>query len=254
MTISRDEETPLSKHLSLIHPRGPQSPHTTAGVSWVSRNEEYMSDWHVNEALIVLKKQLREVYPKLVFYTIGDKNHKPPSDHIPNQYGRVNAGDIMLGNGFDRDDAKALVACLQEDDRVKYMIFMRRIFYPGDGGGWIDYHGDNPHTDHIHLSVKDLAHLQRSKWKIRKDTRVVAFKNISGYLPTILFGDSDETVPGHYVFRAQQALNILVEPNIKTDGEYGPKTAEAVAKVFGGEGTSISDVQWKKLYNIHDHA
>lgn len=34
--------------------------------------------------------------------------------------------------------------------RIKYVIWQRRIWTPGQG--WHPYHGSNPHTNHVHLS------------------------------------------------------------------------------------------------------
>jgi peptidoglycan hydrolase-like protein with peptidoglycan-binding domain len=37
------------------------------------------------------------------------------------------------------------------DARVKYIISNRQIFTPGEG--WVAYHGSDPHTNHMHVSI-----------------------------------------------------------------------------------------------------
>ena len=51
---------------------------------------------------------------------------------------------------------------LQNDPRVKYLIFNRRIWTPKDG---VDiYTGSNPHVKHIHISIKDECGKDTSPW------------------------------------------------------------------------------------------
>ena len=51
---------------------------------------------------------------------------------------------------------------LQNDPRVKYLIFNHRIWTPSKG---VDiYTGSNPHTKHIHISINDKCGNDTSPW------------------------------------------------------------------------------------------
>jgi hypothetical protein len=51
---------------------------------------------------------------------------------------------------------------LQNDPRVKYLIFNHRIWTPEKG---VDiYTGSNPHVKHIHISIKDECGNDTSPW------------------------------------------------------------------------------------------
>jgi hypothetical protein len=51
---------------------------------------------------------------------------------------------------------------LQDDPRVKYLIFNHRIWTPQQGTDI--YTGSNPHTSHIHISIKDKCGNDTSPW------------------------------------------------------------------------------------------
>ena len=81
---------------------------------------------------------------------MGDARHqKKKSDH-------------NLGNAFDlTHDPKNGVDCailsrlVLKDKRVTYVIYNREIYSKALAAeGWRKYTGDNPHTKHMHVSVK----------------------------------------------------------------------------------------------------
>jgi hypothetical protein len=51
---------------------------------------------------------------------------------------------------------------LQDDPRVKYLIFNHKIWTPSKGV--YDYEGSNPHTKHIHISINDKCGNDTSPW------------------------------------------------------------------------------------------
>lgn len=125
-----------------------------------------MAAWRINNAFNPLNEQLEKKFPNIVIYSIGDTAHQAePSDHNPNKYGRVNAEDFMLRNGFDHADAVWLCSWLIQDSRTKYVIFNRRI-WESDTRKWTTYTGSNPHTDHVHLSINDSADWNVHAWKL----------------------------------------------------------------------------------------
>ncbi len=80
----------------------------------------------------------------------------PNSDHNTG-YGV----DITHDPVFGIDCAFAFIK-LQQDKRVKYLIFNGKIWSPEKGNR--DYSGSNPHKHHLHISIKDTAGNDTSPW------------------------------------------------------------------------------------------
>lgn len=98
---------------------------------------------------------------------IGDAAHATrPSDHNPLPgIGAVLAYDFTV-NGID---PWGLIAALVLDDRVRYIIYDEKIAYVDDGFRvWYKYTGSNPHTKHIHVSVRQA----RRYWGDGRDFRL----------------------------------------------------------------------------------
>src|SRR6476659_10169926 len=109
-----------------------------------------------------LGQEILATDPGTTLYYIGDTSHQAgTSDHNPcDCHDVVCAVDVMQSNGPDLDRLAEHIRqrVLAGDQRTKYLIWDRRIFsghgadYPP--GVWRSYTGSNPHTDHIHLSVR----------------------------------------------------------------------------------------------------
>jgi len=126
------------------------------------------TQWRVAEALKALRDQINARFPnrsKSSDGTIGDLNHCPgTSDHCPNvmegRVGVVTALDITHDPAHGLDAGQlAETLRVNRDPRIKYIISNRRIanFKSLDGEppfAWRDYNGPNPHTKHVHISVK----------------------------------------------------------------------------------------------------
>lgn len=113
--------------------------------------------WYVARSLDTLLSQLNALAPrrsKISDGSIGDAAHSSrTSDHNPTSAGQVCARDFTHdpAGGLDCQWlANMLVA--SGDARIKYVIWNRRIWTPGVG--WKAYSGSNPHTSHLHLSVR----------------------------------------------------------------------------------------------------
>lgn len=213
--------------------------------------DSHWGPWELSPGLAVLITETKTKFPGIVIGTIADAHHTPPSDHIPekNPPHYVDAADFMLGPHFTAADAESLIKKLQSDKRTKYIIFRKQIWKPSTG--WRKYSGSDPHTSHIHLSVLDLSHTDTQPWQIVQREVTVAL--IQGEIPSLHIDDRDPILGVHYVTRAQILLNYLVAgEDLKTDGWYGKKTAQKVAKLNGGrmDGTSINNPEWIKLYGI----
>jgi hypothetical protein len=136
--------------------------------------------WKVAGGLLALRSQVDAGFPrrsKLSDGTIGDQAHATrDSDHNPwyevGGIPYVTAIDITHdpANGVDcsrLDD----VLWANRDPRIKYVIYAGRIM-SGDAGPqpwtWRTYTGSNPHTKHLHLSVKaEPASLLQSEWNLK---------------------------------------------------------------------------------------
>ena len=80
----------------------------------------------------------------------------PNSDH--------NSGfavDVTHDPVFGIDCAFAFIK-LQQDKRVKYLIFNGKIWSPEKGNR--DYTGANKHTKHLHISIKETCGYDTSPW------------------------------------------------------------------------------------------
>lgn len=93
---------------------------------------------------------------------IGDAAHQArESDHNPDSRGIVHAIDI------DRDgiDPKYVVEqCISENRPTQYVIYNRTIWSRTKDFKPRAYTGDNPHTDHIHVSIQYGTHWESADW------------------------------------------------------------------------------------------
>lgn len=124
--------------------------------------------WRVARSLLTLRDMINARAPrrnKASDGTIGDARHcRRTSDHNPwvrdGRTGVVTALDITDDprGGCDANTiAEAIRA--SRDPRVKYIIWKRHIANSAAVGGsppwaWREYGGENPHTRHVHISVK----------------------------------------------------------------------------------------------------
>jgi hypothetical protein len=86
---------------------------------------------------------------------IGDAAHQARvSDHNPDPRGMVHAIDVTTGDATGLDPhVPTLLAWLLASPYVNYVIHNQRIWQAVDRFAPRHYVGDNPHTDHIHVSI-----------------------------------------------------------------------------------------------------
>jgi hypothetical protein len=143
-----------------------------------------MTPWTLAPCLVTLRNQVNAIAPsrlKASDGTIGDAAHAASvSDHNPDSHGVVRAIDITQDpddhDGDPRNDLDAgkLAAQLvaSRDPRISYVIWNRRIArsYAKPGIApwtWSAYAGDDPHTNHVHVSVvADSRANSTSPWRI----------------------------------------------------------------------------------------
>jgi hypothetical protein len=126
--------------------------------------------WRLARGLDRLRSQINTRSPnrnKSSDGTIGDRAHAArASDHNPRR-GIVHALDLTHdpGRGVDTWSLADRMR-LSKDPRIKYVISNRRIF-SSPGYTWRPYKGSNPHSRHVHISIRDNPHADQTQdWKI----------------------------------------------------------------------------------------
>jgi Arc/MetJ-type ribon-helix-helix transcriptional regulator len=192
-----------------------------------------MAGWTVDQGLLRLRAQVDARAPgrsKASDGTIGDAAHAATeSDHNPehpppagNPDYQVDALDLTHDPAHGADMAAISEAIrVSRDRRVSYVIFNRRI-YSGAGGPqpwvWRPYTGASPHTEHMHVSVRDDHHDETQDWQIGANMA----------LPSI-----DDVI--RYEIRAWLADTLTTTKRIETK-------LDAVTIAIGAIGSSNPDV------------
>jgi len=115
-------------------------------------------------AVLRLRSQVDERWsgrPRSSDGIMGDASHQArKSDH-----NQGNAIDITRGPGGP--DTRQMILALLKDPRTKYVIHESRIYNPAiQGGAARPYEGANPHTRHLHLSIKAEARDDDRPWDL----------------------------------------------------------------------------------------
>lgn len=102
----------------------------------------------INPAVTATEKDIFSSFPVTNLGIWGDKSHQArKSDH--------NTGDAQDFGIADKNVGNMLAEKLRAEAKqrnVKYIIFNRRIWNPSISNEWRPYTGDNPHSDHVHVS------------------------------------------------------------------------------------------------------
>lgn len=162
-------------------PEAPNPPRSSAEAGAT----EAVTQWRAAKCLQKLRDQVNALAPdrdKASDGTIGDSAHcgsaNSTSDHCP----RIPDGGVGVVAAIDIThdpdngcDAGAIAASLHtgRDPRIKYIIWNKRIANSSAIGSsapwaWRTYTGSNPHTRHVHVSVKASKQLYDSElpWSI----------------------------------------------------------------------------------------
>lgn len=238
-----------------------------------------MASWYTDEGLARLDREWKAKHPGAVVYHIGDLNHSTNPDvsqHAPDRggsqpgddKGEVDGSDFMPGKGgVTEEDLDELAEGLREsrDPRILIVIRRQRIFSSKWVGGvapftWRTYGGK--YHGHTHVSVNDKFDNNQSDWKWEKvAARTRDRVKIDANLPVYLVGDEDADWDGwDHISRAQALMNLLDGdlPDLDTDGVYGAKTAQKLARVLKdakvtgttSNGTKLGEAEWRRLYGI----
>lgn len=139
--------------------------------SAMSKAEKPRGAWYLADSLVALGEEINRRWPHRDTSSdgaVGDTSHQArKSDHNPDwdDDGQIRAIDIDV-NGIDV--AELLEETLKEP-RLAYIIYNRRIASATQDGtpwNWEPYDGDNPHTGHVHFSIKHTrsAETNTSRW------------------------------------------------------------------------------------------
>lgn len=122
-----------------------------------------MVDWYLAPSLEVGRTEVNRRWPnrdRTSDGTFGDEAHQSRvSDHNPNSRGSVNAWDIDV-NGVD---IPLILATFEEHPSAHYWIYNRQIADRDNGWRPEPYSGDNPHTAHAHLSIRQSATAEQDR-------------------------------------------------------------------------------------------
>ncbi|GAA4681407.1 hypothetical protein [Phytohabitans rumicis] len=127
--------------------------------------------WYLAPSLSVLRSEVDARWPqrdKTSDGTIGDPAHQQrPSDHNPNARESVDAWD-MDKDGVDVD---AVLRAFERHPSAHYWIWDRQIADADNGWRPEPYDGDNPHTAHVHFSIKQSAAAEQDRraWGVEDD-------------------------------------------------------------------------------------
>ncbi|MGO7359990.1 hypothetical protein ACCS66_35535 [Rhizobium ruizarguesonis] len=181
-----------AENLAAQHSSGAEAPtphsgddeYAVQGDRWTVQTEGLgpAAGWRPAKSLLVLRNQIDRIAPRRRKESdgiIGDAAHQSRnSDHNPwvidEGKGVVTAIDITH-DPRNNCSAERIAAAIRDsrDARVKYLIWNRSIAHSMQVGSaapwtWLAYTEDNPHTEHIHISVKPekLAYDSERAWHI----------------------------------------------------------------------------------------
>lgn len=122
--------------------------------------------WHLAPSLVQFRDEVNHHWPKRSKKsdgTIGNAAHQATkSDHNPNKRGSVNAIDIT----YPGVDPVAVIAAVKKHPSAHYVIFNKKIYTSENNWVAKPYKGASPHTEHLHISIKQSVKAEEStvKW------------------------------------------------------------------------------------------
>jgi hypothetical protein len=129
--------------------------------------------WYLNPALSAFRTAVNAAYPtrdKASDGTIGDEHHKPPSDHLEDADGSVDAWDMDVEvNGKGKPyaaDVEHLKRVFQAHEASRYWIHNGQIASRSNGWRREAYDGANPHNLHVHWNTRESHENSTKPWEV----------------------------------------------------------------------------------------
>lgn len=193
----------------------------------------------------VLQAQIKAAYPGRATGsdgTIAGAAHhlaNPSSDHEADSRGIVHAVDFThdpsVGfNSYRWADYMAGLAqgAPKPDPRIKYIISNKRIWNPSiDAKKWRPYNGDNPHDEHVHISINKAGEDDTRPWDIGPVPISTAIPDAPKPPRVMRRGHT-----GADVEDLQRLLRIGI------DGSFGPLTEAAVRAFQRARGLVVDGI------------
>lgn len=215
-----------------------------------------MPEYYRAPSLTSLVKEVDTLWPKRDKASdgwIGDPSHKARlSDHNPDYAdgGVVRAIDIDVSD----IDVQKVIAVLKKDSRVNYFIYNRKI-YGANNFVARPYDGSNPHTKHIHVSIKHTKAAEKAgAWGLLGSVSVVSKpKPITDGYPLLYRGVSGK---GDAIYKLQKDLNRVFPTysKFKGDRDFGPYMVQVVKEFQKRSGLKADGVvgsnTWKALARV----
>jgi len=127
-----------------------------------------MAEWYLAPSLVALRTEINRRWPnrnKSSDGAVGDTSHQArKSDHNPDW----DSNGVVRATDTDKDgiDVQTLLNAVIGDHRVQYVIWNRHIY--SRTYNWVKqaYNGSNPHTGHVHISIRHTkaAETDTSRW------------------------------------------------------------------------------------------
>lgn len=130
----------------------------------------------------------------------------PNSDHE-----RGDAFDFTVDRA-DGPDPDSLAELAKGDNRVSYVIWNRRIANKNvDGNAWRPYEltaiQTDPHTSHVHVSVRDYARADASPWNVADGVRSgTQSPRMAQAAPPVSYTQKMEALPTGYASMKQSRV------------------------------------------------
>ena len=209
-------------------------------------------DYFLAPSLAELREQVNDKYPKRDKSSdgwIGDARHQAESysDHNPcwtctgKLDGVVRALDID-NNGAPGELTPLVKDVLQAaigDPRVWYVIWDGKIYSRTYGWAPLVYHGVDPHTNHVHVSIQGhnlpsqsgpaavTAAEDTSKWLQTKRKPVPTTPSLRLHNAKDAARHPHKAIHPVATKRIQRALNARLNAGLTVDGVYGKGTRQA---------------------------
>lgn len=206
-----------------------------------------------------LTDDAKAAHPGVVVYGKGDEAHAlRTSDHNEDDTPGSKAAqtdsdtrpehraiDIMLGPAFSKTDAELLVAALVGSAgaraRLYYVIFNRSIWSRSNGWVRADYDGDDPHTDHVHVSGWAADDENTAGWPEVWEASGMYCKAGDTKSPNV------ETLQRRLVRLGAKKANGATFTAADVDRSYGADTTAGLKSIIGGAGTNFGPLEIEAL-------